>query len=446
MDYQQSLHLLQELTKFGINQGLSRVEELLRRLGDPHRAGIKFAHIAGTNGKGSVSAMLASILREAGLKTGFFSSPHLHSYRERYRIDGRLISEEEVASLVSEISVHINEMVAEGFESPTEFEAGTALALLYFARRRVDWAVIETGMGGSIDSTNAIDARLAVITNVALDHRKYLGDTVAEIATVKAGIIKADCAAITGAEAEALRIIEERACRMNARLQVLPRDFCYYPRSYSLAAGHVGQTFDIRTQKAEYKELFLPLLGPYQLSNAALAVAAAETAGLDEAAIRGGLAKTDWPGRLEIISQQPLIVMDGAHNSHGMEALSASLQEYWPQKKIVAVMGMLADKDRRAALEKILPQLDQLIITRPPNRRAGDWQYLAELAEEKGVPVCTKEDITAACDQALARLDEESLLLVCGSLYLLADARKWMLQKYGASKAGGVEHDYENRF
>ncbi|MGI5891548.1 MAG: bifunctional folylpolyglutamate synthase/dihydrofolate synthase [Bacillota bacterium] len=429
MNYQESMHLLQELTKFGINQGLTRVEELLRRLGNPHKSGLKFAHIAGTNGKGSVSAMLASIFSEAGYKTGFFSSPHLHSYRERYRIDGRMIDEEEVAALLTEISTHISEMVAQGFESPTEFEVSTALALLCFARRKVDWAVIETGLGGSIDSTNVIDSQLAVITNVGIDHRNYLGDTIAEIAAVKAGIIKEGSVVVTGAEGEALRIIEEKACLMNAPISVLPRDFCYYAQNYSLRPDNLGQTFTVITQQAVYKDLFLPLLGQYQLANAALAVLAAEKMGLGQAAIARGLANTDWPGRLEILSQKPLVVMDGAHNSHGMAALAACLQQYWPEKKIVAVMGMLADKDRREALARILPQLAHLIITKPPSQRAGDWQYLADLALEYGLPTEREADITVACDKALQKLDDDGLLLVCGSLYLLADARKWLLER-----------------
>ncbi len=299
--YAKALHFLAERTKFGINLGLQRIEKLLALLGNPHRQGApKYIHVGGTNGKGSVSIMLAEILQACGYKTGLFTSPHLHSYRERFRLNGQPLSKAELVHQLAIIQPLLDQMAAAGEEAPTEFEISTALALHYFTEQQADWAVIEVGMGGEIDSTNVIQPELAVITNVAMDHMAYLGETVAEIAAVKAGIIKPGVPTLTAAQNQAaLAVLQKRAAVKDTSLEQLGRDFAYLPRK----VAESGQIFDWQKLAVNnsdennlvYADLSIQLLGEHQLANASLAVAAAAKLDLPEAAVRQGLAAACWP-------------------------------------------------------------------------------------------------------------------------------------------------------
>lgn len=437
--YVKALHFLAERTKFGINLGLQRIEKLLALLGNPHRQGApKYIHVGGTNGKGSVSIMLAEILQACGYKTGLFTSPHLHSYRERFRLNGQPLSKAELVHQLAIIQPLLDQMAAAGEEAPTEFEISTALALHYFTEQQADWAVIEVGMGGEIDSTNVIQPELAVITNVAMDHMAYLGETVAEIAAVKAGIIKPGVPTLTAAQNQAaLAVLQKRAAVKDTSLEQLGRDFAYLPRK----VAESGQIFDWQKLAVNnsdennlvYADLSIQLLGEHQLANASLAVAAAAKLDLPEAAVRQGLAAARWPGRLEIVNRQPLTVLDGAHNVAGMQALSAALQQYWPGRPIVAVLGMLADKERAEALRLLLPLVSRAVITKVPSPRAGDWQALAEICQEFAVPCQLVESVpqAVAAGRQILQSDElngeEPLFLVTGSLYMLAEARAYLL-------------------
>lgn len=437
--YAKALHFLAERTKFGINLGLQRIEKLLALLGNPHRQGApKYIHVGGTNGKGSVSIMLAEILQACGYKTGLFTSPHLHSYRERFRLNGQPLSKAELVHQLAIIQPFLDQMAAAGEEAPTEFEISTALALHYFTEQQADWAVIEVGMGGEIDSTNVIQPELAVITNVAMDHMAYLGETVAEIAAVKAGIIKPGVPTLTAAQNQAaLAVLQKRAAAKDTSLEQLGRDFAYLPRK----VAESGQIFDWQKLAVNnsdennlvYADLSIQLLGEHQLANASLAVAAAAKLDLPEAAVRQGLAAARWPGRLEIVNRQPLTVLDGAHNVAGMQALSGALQQYWPGRPIVAVLGMLADKERAEALRLLLPLVSRAVITKVPSPRAGDWQALAEICQEFAVPCQLVESVPQAVAAArqILQSDElngkEPLFLVTGSLYMLAEARAYLL-------------------
>lgn len=437
--YAKALHFLAERTKFGINLGLQRIEKLLALLGNPHRQGApKYIHVGGTNGKGSVSIMLAEILQACGYKTGLFTSPHLHSYRERFRLNGQPLSKAELVHQLAIIQPLLDQMAAAGEEAPTEFEISTALALHYFTEQQADWAVIEVGMGGEIDSTNVIQPELAVITNVAMDHMAYLGETVAEIAAVKAGIIKPGVPTLTASQDQAaLVVLQKRAAVKDTSLEQLGRDFAYLPRK----VAESGQIFDWQKLAVNnsdennlvYADLSIQLLGEHQLANASLAVAAAAKLDLPEAAVRQGLAAACWPGRLEIVNRQPLTVLDGAHNVAGMQALSAALQQYWPGRPIVAVLGMLADKERAEALRLLLPLVSRAVITKVPSPRAGDWQALAEICQEFAVPCQLVESVpqAVAAGRQILQSDElngeEPLFLVTGSLYMLAEARAYLL-------------------
>lgn len=426
-EYAAALKFLEDCTKFGINLGLQRIERLLALMGNPERQGVKYLHIGGTNGKGSTAAMLASCLQAAGYKCGFFASPHLHSYRERYRINGENISRAELTARVKRLQPLLAQMQQEGAEQPTEFEVSTALALQYFSEQQVDYAVIEVGLGGAIDSTNVIMPELSVITNVAMDHMDYLGHTPVEIARIKAGIIKPERPAFTAsADADVLAVLSSQAQEVGAQLYQFGCDFTVTNASHT----EKTQTFTFRDVRRsdEISGLTVSLLGEHQLVNAALAVAAARELGLPQDAIHSGLAAARWPGRLEVISREPLIVLDGAHNTAGMQALAKALKEYWPGRRIVAVLGMLADKERREALQHLLPLLDEAVICRVPSYRAGDWQTLGDVCRESGVKCRLVEDVTAAVDTGRSLLrDDNHMLLVSGSLYMLADARAYLL-------------------
>ena len=419
MDYASALEKLHSLNRFGVKPGLERIRELLQRLGDPERGPAPgFVHIAGTNGKGSCGAMLQAILLARGYRTGFFSSPHLLHHCERYRIDGRPLAEADFARLFSRVWEMIEAMVSAGWESPTEFEAVTALALLAFAEAGLDWAIMECGLGGLYDSTNVIPASVAVITNVALDHMDYLGDTVEEIAAQKAGVIHPDETVVTAAEGRAYPVIAEQAARCGDALLSYGKDF----GSRLVSDGPEGLILDVNCAGGNYRDLHLPLIGDHQAVNAACAVQTAELLGIGEDAIRRGLARVSWPCRLELVSREPYVVMDGAHNEAGMAALAAAVRRYWPQRRICGVVGMLDDKQREQALSHVLPHLDKVIVTRPgyPARSQG-WAQVGDIVRSAGKKPLLIEDSRAALEAALHT--DCDMTLVCGSLYLAADLR-----------------------
>ncbi len=433
LSFEEAMDFLRERTRFGINLGLRRIEKLLAKMGNPHQKQVKYIHIGGTNGKGSTLAYLAKILQYAGYRVGTFISPHLHHYTERMRINGQDIPQQKVAKLVSDIKPLLEEMEAEGCEPPTEFEVNTAMALQYFTDEQVDYALLEVGMGGAIDSTNVIVPELSIITNVAMDHMDYIGKTITEIAQTKSGIIKEKKPIITGSRhSDALRVLREKAAACHAPLFIQGEDFDWESRKKNGCC-----------QEAEFVypkgriPFAIKMLGRYQLDNCVLAMMAAKCLGIsNDYLISRAVFDTVWPGRLEIISENPLIILDGAHNTAGMASLAEALQEYWPDHKIVAVLGMLADKERKQALKQLLPLIQEAIITKVPCTRAGNWKRLAEICEEYRVPCQTVEMVDEACTAGMAALTEilepNKLLLVTGSLYMIADARAYLLQEYHA--------------
>jgi len=424
MNYLEATEYLKGLTKFGINLGLERIKELLSRLGHPERK-TEFIHVGGTNGKGSTAVMTAEILRQSGLKVGLFTSPHLHSYTERIRINGSEISQEEIAELLTMMRVHLDAMVAAGHEHPTEFEVSTALALTYFAREKVDLAVMEVGMGGEIDSTNVIIPRLSIITNVGMDHMEYLGSTLEDIARVKAGIIKEGGAVITAVDhPDALRIIKDYASSLNASLWEEGKDFWAEPVEYSIDR----QMFNCTVAGIVFRDLQLFLRGRHQLVNASLAVAAAVKLGVGSGAIRKGLERTQWPCRLEIVGEHPLTVVDAAHNLHGMKVLVDALHQYWPQEKKVLVLGMLADKEREKMVAEIVPLVEQVIVTRPNSPRAGEWQKVADFVRSYGKKVIVEDNIARAVDVAKEIAGKNCMVLITGSIYMISEARVHLLK------------------
>lgn len=431
MNFREAMAYLQNLTKFGFNFGLGRIEELLRRVGEPHRE-LKVVHVGGTNGKGSTVAMVASVLNAAGYRVGTFTSPHLHSYTERYCINGEEIDPDRVAALISYLRPHLDAMVAEGYEHPTEFEVSTAMAFLYFKEEKVDLLVLEVGLGGIIDSTNVVVPLVSVITNVAMDHMDYLGHTIEEIALAKAGIIKVGVPVVTAADDPlALNVIERVSREKGAELVLVGRDVTWEPIDRPLSLR--GQYLTVRGRKGEYSELWLPLIGRHQLTNAATAVAVLEILTdlgyrITPEVLREGLARTRWPARLEVMSENPLVVIDGAHNYDGARMLRRALDDYFPDREVVLVLGMLGDKERARVASELAPRARVAVITRPNSSRAGDWEFLAREVGRLVGHVETIADVRKAVKRALELARPEDLVCITGSLYMVADAREVLLK------------------
>ncbi len=424
MDYLEAVEYIQNLTKFGYNFGLGRITELLKRFDNPHLK-LKVIHVGGTNGKGSTGAMISSILKETGYKVGLFTSPHLHSYTERFLINGQKIAEEDVARIITLMKPQLDDMVSKGFEHPTEFEVGTALAFLYFYQQEVDFLVMEVGLGGAIDSTNVVDPEVSIITNVSMDHMNYLGNTIREIASVKAGIIKQGKPLVTAAKGEALEVILERCRELNAPAVVVGKDVRWEQRSIS----HRGQYLDIYGLHKNYENLFIPLIGRHQQINAATAVAAIEVligrrVLPAQCAVEKGLAKTLWPARLEIVKNNPCVVIDAAHNYDGAVSLRQALDEYFPGKRRILVLGMLGDKERSKVVSELAPGSEKVIITKPNSPRAGDSEMLAGEARRYTGSVCIIENITNAVEAGINAAGPDDLVIVTGSFYMVAEARE----------------------
>lgn len=430
MNYHEAIEYLQNLTKFGFNFGLGRIEELMKRLGEPHKK-IKVIHVGGTNGKGSTSAMTSSILHAAGYKVGTFTSPHLHSYNERYRINGEEISPNRIAQLITTIRPLLEDMVKEGYEHPTEFEVSTALAFLYFYQEEVDFLVLEVGLGGSIDSTNVVDPLVSVITNVAMDHMDYLGNSIEEITKVKAGIIKNNGNVITASDnIHVVEIIREVAEEKKAALYQVGIDTTFEIIS---STSH-GQRFNLRSLGCEYENIELSLLGTHQIINAATAVTVIEVLKkkgftINKEAVAQGLTKAKWPARLEIIQEKPMVLLDGAHNLDGAICLRKSLENIFQYKRLILVIGMLADKEREKVLAQLVPLTEIIIVTKPNNPRSGEWQQMAEEAKKYVPQVYLEEEIKAAVEFAKNIAEEDDLICITGSLYMVAEAREHLLRK-----------------
>lgn len=431
MDFDQAISYLQNLTKFGMNFGLGRITELLNRLDNPQET-LRIIHIGGTNGKGSTSAILNSVLQAGGYRVGVFTSPHLHSYTERYRINGREIEHQVIAGLIAEVRPHLENMVAEGFEHPTEFEVSTALAFMYFAREQVDFLMLEVGLGGAIDSTNVVTPLISVITNIGMDHMDYLGNSIAEIARVKAGIIKSGVPVVTAAERqEALEVIREAAREKGAALVQVGGQVRWEVKSTSME----GLSMDWWGRTQSLSGLIIPLLGRHQAVNAATALAVVEALGelgslsLNERQIREGLAATRWPARLEIVQRAPLVVIDGAHNLDGAKTLRQALQEFFRYQDLILVIGMLGDKEREKVVAELAPLAKAVVVTKPNSPRAGDWQNLAVEVRKYVSQVYLIENISEAVNNGIALAGPLDLVCITGSLYMVAEAReKWHTQ------------------
>ncbi len=432
MDYRQAWSYLDQLQFFKIKLGLDAMNRFLSRLGNPH-ARLSAIHIGGTNGKGSVGALLLSILSAAGYRVGFYTSPHLSSVRERFRINDTYISRQEFALLATEIRSVL------GKSQITYFEFTTTLALLWFARQQVDLAILEVGMGGRLDATNVIRPLVSVITNISMDHEQYLGDTIEKIAYEKAGIIKAEIPLISGVDVPTAQSVISRQCqKLGSPCFQLGRDFFgrAVPGESALwqYQGLDGQTIT---------DLPLNLKGKHQVGNAALALAVTELlgklhcSGISAVHIRRGLGRAFWPGRLEhrvlphpSSPERPVqYLLDGAHNPAGVLALREALINDFSFQRLILVWAAMADKDLDAGLALMAPLADLIIFTRPESERSATGEELrarlpATISSEK---VLIRETVPEALQEAADRAGPEDLVCIGGSLYLVGAARQHLL-------------------
>ena len=426
MNYTETLAYLDSLGKFGIHLGMERIEALLKELGNPEQK-VRTIHVTGTNGKGSVTSMITNILLVSGLKVGKFTSPHLVRYNERIEVDGKEISDEDFALVVTAVRRAVESVMAKGTDQPTQFEVLTAAAFLHFALQKLDYAVIEVGLGGLWDSTNVITPVVSVITNVSLDHTDRCGKTVEEIAMQKAGIIKDGVPVVTAAEGEALGPIQAMSLFKQAPLYIYGKAFT----GQEVTSSMEGQTFTLSA--GDYHSNYeVKLPGAHQILNTAVAVVAAKLASkqdnrINELALHQGVALTKWPGRLERISQKPDVILDGAHNPAGAAVLRAALDKYYCGKKICFIFGMMGDKDISQVITTLFRKEDTVYTV-----RADEGTRAAEpeaLAEQIGPQAKAMHDLAEAYKMALAEVGEDGLVCVCGSLYLVGTFKKMLLNQ-----------------
>lgn len=431
MSYHESIQYLYTLQKHGIKFGLDNIRRIMSELGDPHKS-FRTVHVGGTNGKGSTSSIIASILRSSGFKTGLFTSPHLVSFTERIRINGEEISEHDVASLAQEVkdaASHINDFF------PTFFEVVTAMALLHFSRKETDIAVMEVGMGGRLDATNIIIPDVCVITQISYDHMDFLGKTLREIATEKAGIIKDRVPVVSAQqEPEALDVVVKGARDNDAGLSLYGKDF-----SSVLTREDVhGIHFDYHDTHIKINDVYLPLAGSHQMQNASLAIkAVALISGFPaHGVIKDGVGSTQWPGRLEIIHDDPPILIDGAHNPAASEVLARTLKVTFLKRyrRIILILGIMADKDIAGILKPLLPIAQALILTRPCYPRAASPEILARVAESVGfLHIRTAHSVQEALEMGMKDIRNSrsgpALLVVTGSFYTIGEAKEVLGQQ-----------------
>lgn len=415
MDYQEALAYIDGVAWFGSRPGLSRVTELLHRLGDPQNR-LKFVHIAGTNGKGSCAAMLASVLKTAGYKTGLFTSPYLFRFNERMQINGREIDNDILADVVTRVSIPAEIME----DHPTEFELMTAAAMLWYAEEGCDIVVLEVGLGGRFDATNVISRpEVSVIMNIGLDHTKILGDTVEKIAAEKAGIIKAGCPCVLYQQSDSVtQVIRQRCGEVGAELHIA--DFSAIKTEFDSLEGQVF------TYKGE--AYAIPLLGAHQLKNAAVVIETAETLRrrgwkLPHEDVEHGIYAVSWPARFEVVSDGPCFVVDGGHNPQCAQTVAENLKKYFPGCRRVLLIGVLADKDYRSLADILAPEADEFVCVTPNSDRALPAEELAQVLRPYGKPVTVCESIKEGVSAAIDAAGQDGMVCAVGSLYMVGEIR-----------------------
>jgi dihydrofolate synthase/folylpolyglutamate synthase len=425
--YRSHIEWLFAVRRFGSKLGLDYVRHLLAKIGDPHEDFFSI-HLTGTNGKGSTTAMIASILGEAGYKVGMFTSPHLSSFTERIQINGSQIRVRDVVWLIEEVRPLCKEMAEDPeMRHPTFFEIITAIAFKYFSEAGVDYAVLEVGMGGRLDATNVVKAMVSVITNVSLEHTEVLGDTVLEIAEKKAGIVKEGGVLITATtDDDVYRLFQETCESVGSRIFRVGTDITFQ----KLCSSYEGQTFNLNGLSHRYERLTTPLLGEHQLLNAATAVGAVEALRFHGVEVSGdaiarGLEVVSWPGRMEVMQTKPLVLLDGAKDVDAARAVKEALQSEFTYDRLVAVISISSDKKIAEMIGEIAQVADHFVIT--SHRVMGRAAESARIASEVGRQSRTHEvipDVKTAVNRAIELTGKNGMVIVVGSVFLVGEARE----------------------
>ena len=431
VDYILSFADYERMPRSAVVFDLRRMERLLARMSNPQNAA-KSVHIAGTKGKGSTAAMLASILKQSGYRTGLYTSPHLLSIRERIQVDGRQISEDEFARLAARVKPEVEAVnTSSDLGELTTYEILTALAFMYFQDRGVAYQVLETGLGGRLDATNVVQPEVCVITSISYDHMDVLGDTLAEIAREKAGIIKPGSIVVTAPQVpEAMDVLEDVCRQREVKLVRVGSDVSWRQKSLSPEK----QSFQLRGLKGDYN-IEVPLLGEHQLENAVAAITAAEAlagrgAVITAEAITSGIASVDWPGRLQVLRRKPWVIVDGAHNGDSVRRLVAALRQYFMFEKAVVIFGASSDKNIAAMAAELKTFPDRVIVTSSHHPRAvAVGQLVEEFSRESIMPEAS-ENVASAVGKALSLAGPADLVCATGSLFLVAEVMEYM-QKRG---------------
>lgn len=413
MEYEKTLKYLFGLEKFGMVFGLENIRWLLNIIDNPHNF-FKTVHIAGTNGKGSTATMLSHILKEGGFRVGKYTSPHLVSFTERITVNEEEITEKEVAELTEYIRNKTNEKDKKRFF--TFFDFTTALAFEFFKRKRVDIAIIETGLGGRLDSTNVIEPLISIITNIDYDHMEQLGSRIEQIAGEKAGIIKKGIPMVTACEGPAREVIEDRARELQSRTYILGQDF-----SYEKIAD---RTLAYKGIRKDFPDIIVNLDGDHQLTNCALSLCAIEVLSslgffVPDDSIHFALSHIKWPGRLEQVNKDPLVLLDAAHNPHGIHALSQFMNTHFLDKKKILVFGAMKDKEYDKMLDEIMPAMNMVILTKPNIKRALSPHDIKSSVKNAVIAGNMKN----ALERAKTMARKEDLILVTGSFYTIGEAK-----------------------
>lgn len=427
--YQATLDYLFGLQRFGIKLGLENMQQMLKAFGNPHQS-LRTVHIAGSNGKGSVAVFLAKVLEKAGYRVGLYTSPHLSDFSERIRINGHPIASDDVVHLTRFIRAKQYEVAEEDgtVDTPTSvtnmtfFEFTTLLAFLYFVQKKIDLAIVEVGLGGRLDATNVLHPLVSVITTIAKEHQQYLGKTLEEISREKAGVIKANGILLSAvAQPRVLAKIRSRCRELGSALYSVGKDIRINQRSKG--------TFDYQGIAATYRRLQIHVLGEYQVTNAAIAVGIVELLNkqgyaVDETSLKDGLRETRWPGRLELIHQDPKVLLDGAHNLAAIAKLTDALAKDFSYEKLLLVIGIMEDKSITPILKRLVPLGDHVIFTRPKMERAASPSALFKAARSMYGRGEIIEDVKQAVRSALVQASSEDLICVTGSLFAVGEARE----------------------